>query len=186
MKTLQDLFLDELGDMYYAEKQLVKALPKMAKAATHDALRSAIESHLEETEGHVRAIEAVFKSFGETPRAKKCEAILGLLKEGEEIVEENEDEPTLNAAIISAAQKVEHYEIASYGCLVEWAGQLDAPEAVEHLEGILDQEKAADTALTKLARERFNEAAESESKDTDSEEAEPGGKRSGRVRTAAR
>src|SRR6185295_13946502 len=124
MKTLQDLFLDELADMFDAENRLTKALPKLAKAATHDELREAFESHLEETEGHVRKVEQVFEAFGKTAKSKKCEAMTGLVEEGDDIASENKGEPTINAALISAAQKVEHYEMASYGCLREWADQL--------------------------------------------------------------
>ncbi len=160
--TLEKLFLDELSDMYYAEKQLTKALPKMAKAAASDTLREAIESHLEETEGHVHKVEDVFKAFDKPPKAKKCEAMLGLISEGERIASDNKGEPTIDAAVISAAQKVEHYEIASYGCLREWAEQLENSEAATLLEEILDQEKAADTKLTDLARESCNESAQQE------------------------
>jgi ferritin-like metal-binding protein YciE len=160
MKTLHDLFLDQLADVYYAEKQLVKALPKVAKAATNEHLREAIEAHLEETEGHVNTLEKVFKNLGETPRGKKCQAILGILEEGEEMIEAYEGSPALDAAIVAAAQKAEHYEITTYGCLVEWAAQLEQPDAATSLEAILDDEKAADTNLTKLAREVLNESAE--------------------------
>jgi len=124
MKNLQDLFLEGLRDMYYAEQQLVKALPKLAKVATHEDLRQAIEGHLQETEGHVNIVERVFAAFGEVPKARKCAAILGIIKEAEEIISENKKSPTINAAIIFAAQKSEHYEIASYGTLREWANQL--------------------------------------------------------------
>src|SRR6185295_6261252 len=160
MKTLQDLFLDELADMFDAENRLTKALPKMAKAATHDDLREAFESHLEETEGHVRKVEQVFEAFGKTAKSKKCDAMTGLVEEGQEIASDNKGCPTINAALISAAQKVEHYEIASYGCLVEWAKQLDQDSAVRLLQETLDEEKAADETLTELARERCNESAQ--------------------------
>jgi len=172
MKTLENLFLDELADMYDAENRLVQALPKMAKAATHEELSDAFESHLSETEGHVKKLEKVFKAFGKTAKGKKCEAIVGLLKEGDEIAEENSDSPTINAALISAAQKVEHYEIASYGCLREWAEQLGNEEAVNLLQEILDEEKAADETLTELARERCNEAAQGNDSNGDESEEE--------------
>jgi len=162
MKTLQDLFLDELADIYDAENRLLKALPKMAKAATHEELREAFQVHLEETEGHVRKVEQVFESFGKTAKSKKCEAIVGLLEEGDEIASDNKGEPTINAALISAAQKVEHYEIASYGCLREWAEQLGNTTASQRLTEILDEEKGADTKLTELARECCNLTAEGE------------------------
>lgn len=160
MKTLQNLFLDQLADIYYAEKQLVKALPKIARAATHESLRTAIEDHLEETEGHVRMVESVFAAFGETPEARKCQAIVGILKEGDEMIAEYDGSPALDAAIVAAAQKVEHYEITTYGSLLEWATQLENPDAVTTLEIILEEEKAADIGLTKLAREVINESAE--------------------------
>src|SRR5450755_4392894 len=143
MKTLKDLFLDELKDMYDAEHRIIKALPKLAKAATCEKLKAAFLAHLEETKGHVTKLEQVFQSFGETAKAKKCEATVGLLKEGDEIASENKGEPTINAALISAGQKVEHYEIASYGCLHEWADLLGNKEAANLIEEILDQEKAA-------------------------------------------
>ena len=160
MKTLETLFLDELADVYDAENRLTRALGKMAKAATHEKLRDAFELHQSETEGHVKKLQKVFKAFGKTAKAKKCEAIVGLLKEGDEIASDNKNEPTLNAALISAAQKVEHYEIASYGCLREWAEQLGSEDAVAILGEILDEEKTADQKLTELARECFNEAAQ--------------------------
>src|SRR5580693_2381907 len=117
MKTLEDLFLDSLADMYYAENQLVKALPNLAAAATHEPLRAAFETHLSETEGHIQKIESVFRAFGTNPKSKRCPAILGILDEADDIVSENKKSPTLNAALIFAAQKAEHYEIASYGTL---------------------------------------------------------------------
>jgi ferritin-like metal-binding protein YciE len=165
MKTLETLFLDELADMYDAENRLSRALAKMAKAATHQELRAAFGSHLSETEGHVKKLQRVFKAFGKAAKAKKCEAIVGLLKEGDEIASDNKNEPTINAALISAAQKVEHYEIASYGCLREWAELLGSDDAVALLKEILDEEKAADQKLTELARECFNEAAQGSESD---------------------
>ena len=159
MKTLKDLFLAELADMYDAEHRIIKALPKLAKTATCEKLKEAFLSHLEETKGHVTKLEKAFKSFGETPKAKKCEATVGLLKEGDEIAAANKGEPTINAALISAGQKVEHYEIASYGCLHEWAGLLENKEAATLIEEILDEEKAADKKLMELARASSNEEA---------------------------
>ena len=160
MNTLEDLFLDELADMYDAEHRLIKALPKLAKAATHEELREAFESHLSETKGHVTKLEKVFQLFGKKARGNKCEATVGLLKEGDEIAKDNKKSPTINAGLISAAQKVEHYEIASYGCLREWANQLDNQQAAELLQAILDEEKAADEKLTTLARRRCNDSAQ--------------------------
>jgi len=158
---LEELFLDELADIYYAENQLVKALPKMAKAATHADLRQAYESHLEETEGHVEKLKEVFGAFGKPVKSKKCEAIIGLLKEADELAADNRGKVTLDAALISAAQKVEHYEIASYGSLREWAAVLGNGPAADLIEEILTEEKKADETLTELARAHCNlEAAE--------------------------
>ena len=148
--------------MYYAEKQLVKALPKLAKAATHDDLREAILAHLSETEGHVGKVEQVFEAFDQPPRSKKCPAIVGIIDEADDIVSENKKSPTINAAIIYAAQKAEHYEIASYGSLREWAKLLGNENAAELINEILEEEKAADAKLTELAMTHCNPSAESE------------------------
>ncbi|MGA2244633.1 MAG: ferritin-like domain-containing protein [Verrucomicrobiota bacterium] len=161
MKTLQDLFLDSLADMNYAEQQLVKALPKMAKVATHDDLREAFEEHLAETEGHVQKVEEIFSQFGEKPWSKKCPAIVGIIKEAEEIISENKKSPTINAALVYAAQKAEHYEIASYGSLREWARRLKRDDAADLIGEILDEEKTADEKLTQLAQTHCNESATS-------------------------
>jgi ferritin-like metal-binding protein YciE len=163
MKTLNDLFLSELADMYDAERRLVRALPKVAKAATCPDLKKAIQAHLKETEGHVTKLEKVFRSCGQKAKGQTCEATVGLLEEGDEIAVEFKGTQAINAALISAAQKVEHYEIASYGCLHEWAGLLGNTEAVMLLEEILQEEKAADEKLTALARAGNNEEALSES-----------------------
>lgn len=159
MHTLEDLFFDGLADMYYAEKQMTKALPKMAKAASHQDLREAFESHLAETEGHIRKVEQVFESFGKNAKSKKCLAIIGIIKEAEELITENKKSPTINAALVMGAQKVEHYEIASYGALREFAKHLDNDHAAELLQEILDEEKNADKKLTELAEEHCNPAA---------------------------
>ncbi len=159
MKTLKDLFLDELADIYDAEHRIIKALPKMAKAATCPDLKAAFQSHLKETEGQVKKLEQVFKSFGEKAKGKKCEATIGLLEEGDEIAAEFKGSPAINAALIAAAQKVEHYEMASYGCLHEWAGLLGNKEAAGLLQQILDQEKGANEALNELAHASSNNEA---------------------------
>jgi ferritin-like metal-binding protein YciE len=172
MKTLKVLFLDELADMYDAERRIVKALPKLAKAATCDKLKKAILAHLKETEGHVTKVEQIFQSFDEKARGKTCEATVGLLKEGDEIAADFKGSPAINAALISAAQKVEHYEMASYGCLHEWAGLLENEKAAGLLQEILEQEKAANETLTELARANSNEEALSGSDGDGSEEAE--------------
>jgi len=163
MKNLETLFLDELADMYDAEHRLTKALPKMAKAATDETLQSAFETHLLETEGHITKLELVFQAFDKPAKGKKCEATVGLLKEGDEIAAENKGSPTINSALISAAQKVEHYEIASYGCLRTWAELLGNSKAANLLGVILDQEKTADEKLTVIAMETCNPAAEDKS-----------------------
>jgi ferritin-like metal-binding protein YciE len=163
--ALNELFIDELKDIYWAEKHLTKALPKMAKAATSDELRTAIENHLSETENHVTRLENVFESIGEKAVAKKCEAMAGLVKEGEEIVEETEKGTfTRDAGIISAAQKVEHYEIASYGTLKTLAGVLGYNDAADLLEATLQEEKNADNLLTKVAEGGINASSVSERK----------------------
>ncbi len=158
-KTLEDLFLNELSDMYNAEQQLVKALPKLAKITTCKQLQAAFLSHLEETKGHVTKLKAVFEAFGKTAKGKVCEATKGLLEEADDIAEDFEGSHAINAALICAAQKVEHYEIATYGCLHEWAGLLGNEKAVEILKIILNEEKAANKALTKLARNHGNPEA---------------------------
>jgi ferritin-like metal-binding protein YciE len=184
MKTLKDLFLDELADMYDAERRIVKALPKMAKAATSAELKNAIQSHLKETQGHVKKLEQVFQSFDEKAKGQTCEATVGLLEEGDEIAADFKGSPAINAALISAAQKVEHYEMASYGCLHEWAGLLGNNEAAGLLEQILEEEKAANETLTELARASSNEEALGESDEKDAEESAE--KRSGNSQRGVR
>src|ERR1035441_8066245 len=129
MKTLKELFLGELADMYDAERRIVKALPKVAKAATCSHLQKAILAHLAETKGHVMKLEQVFECFNQKAKGKTCKATVGLLEEGDEIAADFKGSPAINAALISAAQKVEHYEMASYGCLHEWAGLLGKKKA---------------------------------------------------------
>ena len=155
--ALNELFIDELKDIYWAEKHLVSALPKMAKAATSEELRKAIEAHLSETENHVTRLEDAFASINEKASAKKCEAMAGLIKEGTEIVADTEKGTfTRDAGIISAAQKIEHYEIASYGTLKTLATVLGYSEAAELLEATLSEEKNADNLLTKIAEGGIN------------------------------
>lgn len=160
MNTLENLFLEQLSDMYDSEHRLIKALPRMASAAVHDGLREAFESHLRETEGHAAKLEKIFASVGRTASAERCEAVLGLLKESEELLAANLGAPTLDAALICAAQKLEHYEIATYGCLREWADALGYATAVELLGEILEEEKAADDKLTDLACAVCNQEAQ--------------------------
>lgn len=169
MKNLTELFLEELADVYSAEQQLTKALPKLAEAANSPELKEAIESHLEETEEHARRVEQVFESFDEKPYAKKCKAMAGIIAEGEEVIDE-EAEPNLkDAAIIAAAQKAEHYEIAMYGTLRTWASLLEKDEAESLLEETLEEERSADEKLTGIA-ESINAEAESGADEGEEEE----------------
>lgn len=160
---LEKFFTDSLKDLYWAEKHLTKALPKMKKAATTDELRSAIEEHLSQTEEHVTRLEQVFELMGKKAQAKKCDAMEGLIKEGESIVEETEDgSMTRDVGIIMAAQKVEHYEIASYGGLVQLAKTMGMDEAAGILEQTLEEEKQTDQGLTEIAENNINWEAEQE------------------------
>jgi ferritin-like metal-binding protein YciE len=159
LNTLEDVFVHELRDVYHAEKQLVKALPKMAKAASSPELRSAFEDHLEQTKGHVERLEAIFGQMKQKAKTEKCAAMKGLVAEGEEIIEANGEPQAKDAGLIAKAQKVEHYEIASYGTLISWAQQLGQNEAVELLRLTLTEEKDADQKLTQLAESALNTAA---------------------------
>ena len=159
MDSLQTLFENELKDVYNAEKQLVTALPRIAKAATSPQLRDAITSHLRETEGHVTRLERIFKSLDLPARGKKCKGMEGLIEEGKEILEEDGEGEVINAALISAAQRVEHYEIAAYGCLISYAEMLGHDDAAGLLKQTLSEEEAADEKLTQLAEGGINQAA---------------------------
>ena len=150
MRELNELFLEQLADMYDAEKQLVKALPKMADAASSSELQSAFREHLDQTERHLERIEEVFEIIGKPAKGKKCEAMEGLISEGKELMEESEPN-VKDAAMIAAAQKVEHYEIASYGCLRTWADLLELDQASTLLQETLDEEKETDERLTDIA-----------------------------------
>ena len=158
-KDLNDLFLDTLKDIYYAEKQILKSLPKMAKAATSDKLRAAFEKHEGETEVQIERLEQIFELLGKPARAKKCDAIEGILDEGKEIMEEYKGAPALDAGLLAAAQAVEHYEISRYGTLKQWALQLGMKDAARLLDQTLQQEKKTDVALTSLAEAAVNLAA---------------------------
>src|SRR5213592_2249022 len=160
-QTLHDAFLDELRDAYDAEKQLIKALPKLAKAAESDNLRTAFETHLEEAEGHAQRLERVFMSLGEKARGKHCDGIAGIIEEGKAIMDEDFEGETLDACLIAAGQRAEHYEMAAYGTLVAWARAMGHDEAVGLLEQILEEEKAADEKLTSLAEGGINSSAAS-------------------------
>lgn len=159
MKTLDDLLAHELKDLYSAEKQLTKALPKMAKAATSEDLRTAFESHLEETEQHINRLERILEKLELPTRGPKCKAMEGLLEEGKEILEEEMDDNVRDAAMIAAAQRVEHYEIAGYGCARTFAELLGHSEVVELLQETLDEEKATDEKLTEIAMQHVNQEA---------------------------
>jgi ferritin-like metal-binding protein YciE len=158
-KNLNDLFLDTLKDIYFAEKQILKALPKMAKAAGSDKLRAAFEKHYDETEGQVERLERIFELVGKPARGKTCDAILGILDEGKEIMDDYKGAAALDAGMLAAAQAVEHYEISRYGTLKQWAQQLGMKEAVRLLDETLQQEKQTDLALTSLADAAVNMAA---------------------------
>src|ERR1051326_5089112 len=158
MNQLHEVFLQELSDIYNAEKQLVKALPKMAKAAQAQELKDAFSSHLEQTENHVERLKQIFDMFGETPKSKKCKGMDGLIDEGKQVISDNEDTSALDAALICSAQKVEHYEIAAYGCLRTWARLMDNQQAASLLQQTLDEEVATDETLNQLAQ-RLNQVA---------------------------
>src|ERR1700757_4515447 len=158
-KDLNALFLETLKDIYYAEKQIYKSLPKMAKAANSDQLRAAFEKHQDETEGQIERLEQIFESLGKPARGKKCDAIEGILDEGEEIMDEYADTPALDAGLLAAAQAVEHYEISRYGPLKTWAEKLGHKDAVKLLDQTLAEEKKTDEALTKLAVSAVNAEA---------------------------
>jgi ferritin-like metal-binding protein YciE len=153
---LMKLFEDELKDIYWAEKALTKALPKMAKNATSPELAKAMTKHLKETEGQIKNLERVFKIIGKKPQAKKCEAMVGLVKEGQEIMKDTDKGGMRDAGIISAAQKVEHYEIASYGTLKTFATMLKLDDAAAILNTILEEEKKTDVTLTQIAESTIN------------------------------
>ena len=155
-KNLNVLFLDTLKDIYYAEKQILRALPKMAKAAHSDQLRAAFEKHHRETEGQVERLERVFELIDKPARGKTCEAIQGILDEGKEIMEEYKGTEALDAGMVAAAQAVEHYEIARYGTLKQWALQLGIKDAVRLLDQTLQEERKTDEALTSLAEASVN------------------------------
>src|ERR1700754_147373 len=155
-KHLNDLFLDTLKDIYYAEKQIYKSLPKMAKAAASEDLRAAFEKHHDETQGQIERLEQIFELIGKPARGKTCEAIQGILAEGEEIMEEYKGSAALDAGLISSAQAVEHYEIARYGTLKAWAEQLGMKDAVPLLDATLQEEIATDQKLTALGQSQAN------------------------------
>ena len=156
LKTLEDLLLHELRDLYSAEKQLLKALPKMAKASSNEELKAGFEEHLSQTETHVERLEQAFELLGKPARAETCKAMKGLVEEGSDIIEEDAEPAVHDAGLICAAQKVEHYEIASYGTVIAWAEKLGHNEVAELLSETLDEEKETDEKLTELAESAIN------------------------------
>lgn len=158
MKNLKDLIVHELKDLLSAERQLTRALPKLAKAASNEELREAFESHLEETKNHVERIEQGLKQLGETVRAEKCDGMAGLIEEGEDILEKKMPEDVKDVMLIAAAQKAEHYEMASYGTLISWAEAADVEFDIDPFKETLNEEKEADEKLTQIA-ERINKQA---------------------------
>jgi ferritin-like metal-binding protein YciE len=158
-KTLKDLFLETLKDMYHAEKQILRALPKMAKTANSDQLRQAFEKHRDETEGQVERLEQVFEMIGKPARGKPCEAIQGIVEESKEVMEEFQGSEALDAGLLAAAQAVEHYEISRYGTLKTWAAQLGMNDAAKLLDQTLQEEKRTDALLTELAEAAVNQKA---------------------------
>ena len=162
LTSLRDLLVHEMQDLYDAEKQLVKALPKVIEAASSSELKEAIEGHLEKTREHVKRLERAFQHLGEKAKGMHCDAMEGLLEEGEGMMEEEGDDSVIDAGIIAAAQKVEHYEIASYGCVCTWAESLGESEVAELLSETLGEEKEADEKLTEIAESNVNQQAKSE------------------------
>ncbi len=169
INTLQDLYVEELRDIYNAETQLVKALPKVAQAATSDELRTAVEDHLEQTKEQIERLDQIFESLGAASKGKKCKAMEGLLEECSELLEEDIAEPVLDAALIAACQRVEHYEIAVYGTLATFAKLLGRDEDADLLGQTLDEEKEADEMLTDIAESTINAEAQSSGESEDEE-----------------
>lgn len=159
VKTLNDLFVETLKDLYYVEKKLVKTLPKLAEKATSPELKQAMEEHLEETETHVQRLEQIFEMLDKRASAKTCEALEGLIRETDEVTGEIDDDQTMDAALISSAQTVEHYEIARYGTLACWAAEIGNTDIAELLEQTLEEEKAADEKLSMIAEDQINQRA---------------------------
>ena len=159
VKTLQDLFIHTLGDIYYAENQILKALPKMAAEASSQELKQAFNTHLEETRGQVQRLEQVFKLCNAPVKGERCDAIEGIIKEADGLLQEIEDPEVKDAGMLAAAQAVEHYEISRYGALIAWAEQLEMDDVIDLLEETLDEEKNADRLLTEIAEGEVNEEA---------------------------
>jgi ferritin-like metal-binding protein YciE len=183
--TLRELFVDELRDLYDAENRLVKALPKLAKAANLEDLRSGFETHLEQTKEHVERLKQIMESLDEKPTGKKCPGMIGIIQEGEELIGEEFEGSVMDAALISAAQRAEHYEIAAYGCVHAWAKELGEDEAAELLEKTLTEEKETDAKLTEIS-EQVNPSANSGAEEESEEEEEERGEESEERATPAR
>jgi len=160
MESLRDLYIDQLKDLYSAENQLIKALPKMAKAASDDQLRTAFETHLEETRGHAERLQQIFEKLGARPTGKKCKAMEGLVAEGKEMMEEDAEPEVMDAGLIAAAQRIEHYEIAGYGTVRTYAELLGDKEAARLLQQTLDEEGKTDKMLTQIAEDTINVQAQ--------------------------
>jgi len=167
MESLKELYVDELKDLWSAETQITKALPKMIKAATHPKLKKAFNTHLKQTERQIKRLERIFKELDESPRGKKCVGMEGLLKEGAELIKEKPQADVLDAGLIAAAQHVEHYEMAGYGCVRTWARQLGEERHAELLQETLDEEELTDKLLTELAESSINIDAETDDDDAD-------------------
>jgi ferritin-like metal-binding protein YciE len=183
--TLHDAFIDELRDTYDAEKQLTKALAKLAKAATSPKLRDAFATHLEETQGQIERLEQVFESLDEKARGKHCDGIEGIIEEGKSIMEEDFDDTTMDACLIAAGQRAEHYEMAAYGTLVAWARAMGHTEAADLLQQTLEEEKAADKKLSGLAESGINQSAADAAHADEDEDEELAGVGAGGKRTPA-
>jgi ferritin-like metal-binding protein YciE len=179
--TLHELLIEEIKDLYHAEKQLLKALPKMAKAATHEDLREGFESHLEETREHVTRLEEVFAALDEKVKAKACPGMAGIIEEGSDMMQEDAEASVMDAGLIAAAQRVEHYEIGAYGTCIAWAKLMGHQEVVALLEQTLAEEKAADKKLTMLAEQEINRAAVAEGGEENMEDEEEAPRRATRA-----
>jgi ferritin-like metal-binding protein YciE len=184
--TLHDAFIDELRDTYDAEKQLTKALPKLAKAATNPQLRQAFEAHLEETRGQIERLDQVFESLDEKPRGKHCDGMAGIIEEGKSIMGEEFDDDTMDACLIAAGQRAEHYEMAAYGTLIAWAEAMGHTEALRLLQQNLNEEKAADKKLSGLAESGINQRAADLAHPEEEDESEMVGATAGGSKRAAK
>jgi ferritin-like metal-binding protein YciE len=178
--SLQELYVDELKDLFSAENQITKALPKMAKAASSDELRQGFEEHLQQTKGQIERLQQVFQTLGEKPTGKKCLGMEGLLKEGAEVMGEDYEDALMDAALISAAQRVEHYEIAAYGSVIAYADILGESEQASLLRETLEEEKETDEKLTELAKEINAEAQEGNAEAEEEDDEQPKSKRNSR------